>query len=310
MPVLAALPEKIVRNPPPPSWSGRGYVWAATFLGSGFLEIVAHQFGLRAGIWLPLAETACLLALAMVAAKVCPIKNLAGFILAIAAMNFGWLVVVPWLEASGSIQAISNHLGWGGRFFLGRAIRTAGAFLMIFTLAGSRIGPRELFLRVGNWRAPVQTESFLHFRRPVPWGLFAAFLSLLFAVASALFLFFTLRPRILHLSYLVSLLPLAVASSALNAANEEFQFRSVLLARLKGVIPQREAFLVIAVVFGVGHYFGQPSGWTGVLMAGIAAWVWAKSMVETRGFACAFMIHFVEDLVLFGFLAASSLASA
>jgi CAAX protease family protein len=310
MPVLTALPEKIARNSPPRARSGRGYVWTATFLGSGLLEILSHQFGFKSGIWLPLAETFCLLGLAMVAGKFCPIKNLPGFILAIAAMNFGWLVVVPLLESSQIIQGISNHLGWAGRFFLGRAIRTVGAFLMILTLAGSRIGPRELFLRVGNWRAPVQTESFLHFRRPIPWGLFAAFLSLLFAVASALFLFFTLHPQIPHLSYLVSLLPLAVATSALNAANEEFQFRSVLLARLKGVIPLKETFLVIAVVFGVGHYFGQPSGWTGVLMAGIAAWVWAKSMVETRGFACAFMIHFVEDLVLFGFLAGSSAASA
>jgi membrane protease YdiL (CAAX protease family) len=307
MPVLAALPEKkIARNPAPQAWSGRRYVWAATLLGSGLLEILSHEFGLKAGIWLPLAETACLLALAVVAAKFCPVKNLAGFILAIAATNFGWLVVVPWLEASGIIQTMSGHLGWAGRFFLGRAIRTVGAFLMLLTLVGSGIGPRELFLRVGNWRARVQPSSFLPINRPIPWTRFTAILLLLFGVILSSFLFYTLHPQFERLPYLVSVLPWALATAALNAANEEFQFRSVLLARLKSVVPQNEALLLVAVFFGVGHYFGQPSGWSGVLMAGTAAWIWAKSMVETQGFSCAFTIHFVQDLVIFGFLATSA----
>jgi membrane protease YdiL (CAAX protease family) len=92
----------------------------------------------------------------------------------------------------------------------------------------------------------------------------------------------------------------------LNAANEEFQYRSVLLARLRTVVPTNEAFLLVAVLFGVGHYFGQPSGWGGVFMAGFAGWIWAKSMVETRGFTCAFATHFVQDMVIFCFLAMSA----
>ena len=45
-------------------------------------------------------------------------------------------------------------------------------------------------------------------------------------------------------------------------------------------------------------------------MAGIAGWIWAKSMVETRGLSCAFAIHFVQDLVIFVFLALSVGAKA
>ena len=86
----------------------------------------------------------------------------------------------------------------------------------------------------------------------------------------------------------------------------------MLLARLTNVVSAKEAFLVVAIVFGVGHYFGQPSGWGGVFMAGFAGWIWAKSMVETRGFGCAFATHFVQDLVIFCFLAmsATNLSSA
>jgi membrane protease YdiL (CAAX protease family) len=119
------------------------------------------------------------------------------------------------------------------------------------------------------------------------------------------YLYLTLHPRVHSVRELFLVLPWAVATAAINAANEEFQFRSVLLARLKEVIPVQEACLLAGIFFGLNHYFGQPSGWSGVFMAGIAGWIWAKSMVETRGFSCAFASHFVQDIVIFIFLATS-----
>ena len=93
------------------------------------------------------------------------------------------------------------------------------------------------------------------------------------------------------------------AVATLNAASEEFQFRSVLLAHLRGVFRPLEMALLTAVFFGLGHYYGQPSGPLGVLMAGFAGWIWARSMIETRGGVWAFLIHFVQDIVIFAFLA-------
>ena len=311
MPTIApSLPEKIVPSAPQQGWNGRGYAWAAIFIGSRLPELVCRQFGINAGTWLPLSQTIMLIALAITVAKLCPIKNLAGFILAIAALEFGWQVAVPWVEASSVVHFASQHLDWAGRFFLARAIRTVGAVLVIFTLIGSGIGRRELFLQVGNWRAPVQPEFFLRFRQSIPWTRFAVTLLLIFGFILPVYLFFALHPQIGSASRLLALLPLAVATSALNAANEEFQHRSVLLARLRNVIPLKEACLLTAVLFGLDHYFGQPSGWSGVLMAGTAGWIWAKSMIETRGFTCAFASHFVQDLVIFIFLAMSVGAKA
>jgi membrane protease YdiL (CAAX protease family) len=308
MPILAPSPsEKITQGTPPQTWNGRGYAWSAVIIGSRLPEIICRQFGFNAELWVsPLGQTLILLGLAIVAAKLCPIKNLAGFILAIAALTFSWQVVVPWIEASSVFHSASHHLSWGGRFFLLRAIRTTGALFLIITLIGSGIGRRELFLRLGNWRTPVQPEPFLWFRRPIPWTRFAVTLLLIFGVLLPVYLYSTLHPQIDHVHRLQLVLPWAVATSALNAASEEFQFRSVLLARLKNVVPPKEAFLLAAVLFGVGHYFGQPSGWGGVFLAGFAGWIWAKSMVETRGFACAFATHFVQDMVIFCFLAMSA----
>lgn len=290
---------------PPQRWNGREYGWGAVLIGSGLPEIACRHFGIHGGIWLGLGQASILVGLAIVAARLCPIKNLAGFILAIAALSFGWRVAVPLMEASSVFHSATQSLNWGGQFFLSRAIRTVGAGLLIFTLIGSSIGPRELFLRVGNWHAPVQPEPFLRFRRSVPWTRFAAVLLVTFGVVLPLFLFFTFHPQLGRMHILVPLLPWALATAALNAANEEFQCRSVLLARLRNVLPIKEAILLTAALFALDHYFGQPSGWAGVLMAGIAGWVWAKSMIETRGFTCAFVSHFVQDMVIFGFLALS-----
>jgi len=105
---------------------------------------------------------------------------------------------------------------------------------------------------------------------------------------------------------IVRFLPWILVVAVLNAANEEFQFRSVLLAHLRNVVRPGEAALLTAVLFGLGHYYGQPSGPIGVLMAGFAGWIWARSMIETRGFTWAFFIHMVQDIVIFSFLVVSA----
>jgi hypothetical protein len=307
MPIaIASRPETITRSATQAQWSGRTYAWSGVLLGSRLPEIIGKNFGLHAGMWLPLAQTLVLLGLALAAARLRPIQNLAGFIVAIAALKFGWDVFAPWMESSGLFQSAASSFGWGGRFFLARAIRAVGALLMVCTLIGSGIGRRELFLRVGDWRTPVQPEQFLDFRQPISWIRFTLILLVIFGVALPLFLFFNLHPDLGRAHLLLALLPCAVATSALNAANEEFQCRSVLLARLKNVVPVKEAILLTAVLFGLDHYFGQPSGWGGALMAAVAGWAWAKSMIETRGFACAFASHFVQDMVIFSFLAMSA----
>ena len=210
------------------------------------------------------------------------------------------------MESSLVFVSASDQVSWGARFFVLRAIRTVGALCLITTLVGSGKGRRELFLCLGNWQAPVQSDIFFRFRKPMSWARLSLTLLLIFGLLLPPYLFWTLDPRVDYVRRLLFALPWAVATSVVNAANEEFQFRSVLLARLTSFVSVREAFLVIAVLFGISHYFGQPSGWGGVLLAGFAGWIWAKSMVETRGFACAFFMHFVLDMVIFCFLAMSA----
>lgn len=55
---------------------------------------------------------------------------------------------------------------------------------------------------------------------------------------------------------------------------------------------------ISATIFGVAHYRGMPGGIWGVLLAGLLGWVLTKSMIETEGFFWAWLIHFLQDVVL------------
>ncbi len=62
-----------------------------------------------------------------------------------------------------------------------------------------------------------------------------------------------------------------------------------------------------AALFGIGHFFGIPWGWTGIALASFMGWILSKAMLETRGFFWPWWIHFLQDVVIFFFLAAGTI---
>jgi membrane protease YdiL (CAAX protease family) len=230
------------------------------------------------------------------------LRGLARFLFAIALLNFAWDYVSPYLAGLPSVRAVTDHVSWGARLFLGRLFTLLGVVLVSLTLIGSKITRRDLFLCIGNPAAPAQPIPFLGLRKPVRWTLLGPAFIVIFALALAPYLYLTVDPNFRLIDRIVRTFPWSLAVATLNAASEEFQFRSVLLAHLRGVFGPAENVLLTAAFFGIGHYHGQPSGPLGVLMAGFAGWIWARSMIDTRGGLWAFLIHMVQDVVIFTFL--------
>jgi len=285
-------------------WANRRSIaWSATIFASALPGIIWRESGHRSVPWIALTQC-IVLVLAALALLLSPgRKDLARFVFALAAWRVGWYFAAPWIESTSLVRGWLEQGDWGVELMIGRATLLAGAALMSLTLIGSGISRRDLFLCRGNLAASAQPIPFLWPRKPLAWTLFGPALLVIFGFALPLFLYFTVRPdftagaRILHFA------PWILAVAALNAANEEFQFRCVLLAQLRHVLAPSAAVFLTSVLFGLGHYYGQPSGPIGVVMAGIAGWIWARRMIETRGFAWAFLIHFVQDIVIFSFLA-------
>ncbi len=291
------------RNSPDPL--PRIIAWGA-IISSTVPEIVWQESGHRVSFWFTGTESLVLILAAIAVLPFPRLRGLARFIFAVAALNFAWDFLAPALGRTDFVQSLSQNASWGARLFIARVPTLIGVLLLGLTLIGSRITRRDLFLVRGNLSAPAQPIPFVGLRRPIPWTVFGPALLVVFGVALPLFLYFMVYPDFTNYGRILRCLPWILLVAVLNAANEEFQFRSVLLAHLRNIVSPPEAALLTAVLFGLGHYYGQPSGPLGVVMAGIAGWLWARSMIETRGFVWAFFIHFVQDIVILSFLAVAT----
>ncbi len=282
-------------TPAPSNLLPRLIAWAA-IIGTTLPEIIWQESGHQITCWFTTIESLLVLGAALLAIWIPSLRKLTRFLVAIALLNLAWGYISPALSSLPSVLAVTDNASWGARLVLARTFTLSGAILISFTLIGSGITRRDLFLCKGNPAAAAQPFG-------VSWMWIGPAFILVFALALSAYLYLTVHPNFSVSERIIRTLPWSIAVAGLNAASEEFQFRSVLLAHLRHSFRPPEMVLMTAVFFGLGHYYGQPSGPLGVLMAGFAGWIWARSMIETRGGLWAFLIHLVQDIVIFTFLA-------
>ena len=289
-------------TPPSADLLPRVVAWGAV-IGGTVPEIIWRESGHPISFWRTAAESLLILLAALAAIWVPSLRKIARFLIAISILYFAWRYLSPTLIGLPAVGAVTDHVSWGERLFLNRTFTLSGAVLVTLTLIGSGITRRDLFLCKGNLSAPAQPIPFLGLRKPVSWAWLGPAVIVVFAAILAPYLYLTVYPNFKAGARIVRIFPWILAVATLNAASEEFQFRSVLLAHLRGVFRPAENILLTAAFFGLNHYYGQPSGPVGVLMAGAAGWIWARSMIDTRGGLWAFLIHMTQDIVILTFLA-------
>ncbi len=250
----------------------------------------------------------------------------AGFLAAVILLSLAWrrlsllriyfilllvLIIAQW--SMGQVMATPEYDQWQkqagwvlamGAFELLKAAVTVvmvGALLVV----GKR--PQDFFLAKGDLKAPVEPVRWLGITRD-RWQKFGPVLALVLVLATVLF--FGLSGGFASLGALGRgwlLLPAAVGFAALNAFNEEMQFRAPFLGPLSAALGRQHAIWLTAVFFGFSHYFGgSPSGVPGVLITALLGFFFAKAMLETRGLGWGWFIHFLQNTVIFAFLALST----
>ncbi|NTV37963.1 MAG: CPBP family intramembrane metalloprotease, partial [Anaerolineales bacterium] len=61
-----------------------------------------------------------------------------------------------------------------------------------------------------------------------------------------------------------------------------------------------QALLMNSALFGMAHYlYGSPGGVLGFAMTAFLGWLLGKAMLETKGFAWSWFLHFLPDVVVF-----------
>lgn len=89
-----------------------------------------------------------------------------------------------------------------------------------------------------------------------------------------------------------------LAFSMVNAVAEEFLFRGVLLEGLLGGLRVGIAVGLQAVVFGVAHWGGYPSGWSGLVLSASYGAVLGVLRMRTQGMLAPWSAHVCADLTI------------
>jgi membrane protease YdiL (CAAX protease family) len=292
-----------------PSTSLRALAWGAVLIVSVpqlvyrlFVPVVPGEA--IYSTWLASVQALVLTACWVVTWVWPPVKSLRGFVLATLAICVGMFLINPLVDETAVWRNWWHQAAWGVALVVGRLkVNLVMIALLALSLIGSGIGRRELFLARGSPNAPAEPTRLLLLKEPTPWNRIIRSFLPFYLIITLIVMGIQVSPISRRFSQIWIYLPAIVLAAAINAFGEEFAFRSMPLVRLEPVFGPGLAVILSAVMFGLVHYFGQPGGPFGALLAGYLGWIAAKSMVETRGFVWAFLIHFLGDLIIYCFWA-------
>lgn len=175
------------------------------------------------------------------------------------------------------------------------------AFALIVLAIVAAVAPQNArrFYRAGKPDAPAGAVNWLGIKPTDTWKLVGRNFSVIISLATGAFIYFNLvRGQSIDPAH-TRLLPWILVLSLMNAFTEEAITRLGVVTALDGMVSRPVICIISALIFGIPHYFGIPGGIPGSLMAGFLGWLLAKSILETEGMFWAWLIHFLQDVIIF-----------
>jgi membrane protease YdiL (CAAX protease family) len=167
-------------------------------------------------------------------------------------------------------------------------------------------------LQVGNLAAPVDGLGWMGVGAGDQWSTLLITTGSIIVVVTAAVLWLQVGRRAgITFADVARALPWAVAFAVLNATIEELIFRVALLEGLQpamtsGAITAAFVAVISGLLFGLPHWFGDPGGPVGAILAAFLGWLSATATLQTGGIAWAWLLHVVLDVVIFGVVFAAA----
>jgi membrane protease YdiL (CAAX protease family) len=209
-----------------------------------------------------------------------------------------------WIGWFGAVDAPFTQSMW--------AIQVQRFLVTLTVIAALLIMRRRrqaIFLTPGDVRAAAGRVRWLGIDAGESWLRVGAFASIFISAGLSIFLISAAWSTLGALPQALPLLPAVLLFAAMNAFSEEVSYRSSMISTTENASGSRQAVWLSAVFFGIGHFYGVPYGVVGVIMAGFLGWFLGKAMVETRGLFWPWFIHFVQDVLIFSFMAVGSVVA-
>lgn len=155
------------------------------------------------------------------------------------------------------------------------------------------------FMVIGELGKMAAKERWLGINGHTTWTKNAFQLLFFISTGTAVFMFLGVKYTNSLGNFNWWFVPFVLLFSITNSFTEEVIFRYTVVGMLNNHHPKMFIQITSAVLFGLPHYFGNPSGIIGVVMAGVLGYVLCKATIETKGVAIAWVIHFVQDIIIF-----------
>ncbi len=153
-------------------------------------------------------------------------------------------------------------------------------------------------LRFGDLNAIAQPLKWMGINGKNTWGKEGLQLTLFISLATGIFMFLAVKSTNSLQNFSWSFMPLVLLISLTNSCSEEILYRFVINGNLSPLVSTSSIFMISAILFGLPHYFGYPSGGIGMLMAGVLGYILSKATNETQGIGIAWVIHFIQDVII------------
>jgi membrane protease YdiL (CAAX protease family) len=163
------------------------------------------------------------------------------------------------------------------------------------------LGPKSFrkFFALGKVGAPVEPVKLIGIGPNETWLQIGRNFSIIISLVTLGFIYFQAIQGQTIDSQNLGFLPLIILFALSNSFVEEMITRFSVVSALDQLMPRQYIYLVSATIFGIAHYYGVPGGIAGVLLAGFLGWLLAKSIAETEGIFWAWLIHFLQDVIIF-----------
>jgi membrane protease YdiL (CAAX protease family) len=281
--------------------------WMAVLLTSNLAVILWRELASGEPLWWPWVHVIGLFVIfsaTLLVTHLRPLRRFLIILITIFLLGFGggWeFGLIPFIRNSSSWINWTAGLPILASELATHLLRLVPACVILIILFGLGLKRADFFLIKGDIDAPVEPSRLLGMKKPEPWTRIGTIFAIVFAVFTLIFLFGSWGIPSSPTFDLVTIMPLAVIIATMNAFNEEFTLRAAPLSVLWEKIGKQQALLITTVYFGLGHFYGVPNGVLGILLSGFLGWFLGKSLLETRGFFWAWLIHFLPDVFIFTF---------
>jgi hypothetical protein len=283
--------------------------WAFLLLASGLPRIILQEvLGYQISMDLASGITAAVLVIGLILtftwSEVRGLRQF--FVLFLVLVGVEWIVFTK-IDQLPFFQSWLNNPSFNVFMLAEQSLRLMVTLVIIGALYILKKRRDAFFLVKGDTNAEVEPVKLLSIKPGERWNRLGRNFTFILSLGTLAFLVFAGRPPLDLAIRALPFLPAILLAAALNAFNEEMTYKASFLSVLENVVGKQHALWLMAAYFGIGHFYGIPYGVIGVLMAGFLGWFLGKSMLETRGLGWAWFIHFVQDVLIFAFLAIGSI---